>query len=231
VQVNPSALTALFTADAEGRLPGQVGISFSQFAEDLVLWHYLSDRWNGFYVDVGAHDPYRFSNTYLLHRFRHWHGINIDLDDGAVRSLAQARPGDTNIQAAVGGKRDQRLKVTRFEEGALNTANSRMADQFSKTYPIRDKIDMQAQTLADILGEHAPDRRIDLLSVDVEGLEHEVLLGNDWSAWRPDYVLIERHDVDLPHVSDDDVFRLLASEGYRLLSHVVVTSLYVRATD
>src|SRR5512133_96900 len=114
MRVETSSLPHLFAADAEGRIPAQVGLYFSQFAEDLALWHFLSDRWNGFYVDVGAHDPYRFSNTFLLHRFRHWHGINIDLDDRAIQAFAAARPGDANVQAAISGTRDEQLTVTRF---------------------------------------------------------------------------------------------------------------------
>jgi len=229
MQVDVRALGHLFAADAEGRLPGHVGLYFSQFAEDLVIWHFLSTRWNGFYVDVGAHDPYRFSNTYLLHRFRHWHGINIDVDDGAVQSFSHARPGDTNLQTAVSSTPDEKVTITRFEESALNTADEKMAAQFSATYPIRDRIQMRTRTLADVLGEHAQGERIDLLSIDVEGLEHEVLVGNDWSRWQPDYILVERHDMDLLRATDDEVFRLLSSKGYRLLSHMVITSLYRRA--
>ena len=56
--------------------------SFSQFGEDLVLLNYLKEP-HGFYVDVGAHHPVQFSNTYLLHR-RGWHGVNIDATEEAI---------------------------------------------------------------------------------------------------------------------------------------------------
>src|SRR6266481_9217065 len=77
------------------------GVYFSQFGEDVVLWHYLQHVKGGFYVDVGAHDPYRFSNTYLLYKYRGWSGINIDLDERSVRAFAGSRPTDTNLQIGV----------------------------------------------------------------------------------------------------------------------------------
>lgn len=40
--------------------------SFSQEGEDLIVHNILYERENGFYVDVGAHHPLRFSNTYAF---------------------------------------------------------------------------------------------------------------------------------------------------------------------
>ncbi len=38
--------------------------SYSQEGEDLILRRIFNDRASGFYVDVGAHHPRRFSNTF-----------------------------------------------------------------------------------------------------------------------------------------------------------------------
>ena len=51
--------------------------SFSQEGEDLLIDRMFDGQSVGFYVDVGAHHPTRFSNTYLLY-LRGWRGINID---------------------------------------------------------------------------------------------------------------------------------------------------------
>ena len=41
-------------------------MSFSQEGEDMVLARLFVGKNHGFYVDVGAHHPQRFSNTYKL---------------------------------------------------------------------------------------------------------------------------------------------------------------------
>jgi len=51
--------------------------SYSQEGEDLILLRIFEKKRIGFYVDVGSHHPFRFSNTYLFYRLG-WRGINID---------------------------------------------------------------------------------------------------------------------------------------------------------
>src|SRR5215510_10661697 len=58
--------------------------SFSQQGEDLILARLFEGQRRGFYVDVGAHHPRRFSNTFLLYR-RGWRGLNIDAAPGSMR--------------------------------------------------------------------------------------------------------------------------------------------------
>jgi hypothetical protein len=56
-------------------------LSFSQMGEDLRINDYLKylSPSDGIYISVGAFDPVRFSNTFLLHK-RGFRGINIDID-------------------------------------------------------------------------------------------------------------------------------------------------------
>jgi hypothetical protein len=50
---------------------------YSQEGEDLIASRLFPNQSTGFYVDIGAHHPTRFSNTYLLYT-KGWRGINID---------------------------------------------------------------------------------------------------------------------------------------------------------
>jgi|GEM_PF-6495962 len=42
-------------------------LSFSQEGEDAILWRIFERQTIGFYVDIGAHHPQRFSNTYRFY--------------------------------------------------------------------------------------------------------------------------------------------------------------------
>ena len=64
--------------------------SWSQEGEDMILLRFFEYRRDGFYVDVGAHHPRRFSNTCALYR-RGWHGINIDATPGAMQAFRRER--------------------------------------------------------------------------------------------------------------------------------------------
>jgi hypothetical protein len=57
--------------------------SYSQEGEDMVLYRTFETVKEGFYVDVGAHHPDRFSNTYKFYK-QGWRGINIDAMPGGM---------------------------------------------------------------------------------------------------------------------------------------------------
>jgi len=49
---------------------------YSQFGEDQILDKLLPEK-KGFFLDIGAGRPIRYSNTYLFYK-RGWNGILID---------------------------------------------------------------------------------------------------------------------------------------------------------
>src|SRR5437868_6288327 len=88
-------------ASAQRHFPRRhVVMSYSQDGEDLVLSRFLSSENKGFYVDVGAHHPTRFSNTYFFYK-KGWRGINIDAMPGSMIAFDKMRPRDTNVEAAI----------------------------------------------------------------------------------------------------------------------------------
>ena len=75
-------------------------IHYSQNGEDIILKSLFPADYKGFYIDVGAHHPYRISNTYLLHQ-QGWSGINIDPNPETIAFFNRARPNDININIGV----------------------------------------------------------------------------------------------------------------------------------
>ena len=73
---------------------------FSQNGEDLILNRLLENKSNGFFVDVGAHHPVRFSNTYLSY-LNGWNGINIDAMPNSMMIFDKIRPRDINIEVGL----------------------------------------------------------------------------------------------------------------------------------
>jgi FkbM family methyltransferase len=214
--------------EAVGDDASPIGIYFSQFGEDVVLWQLLRSIEGGFYVDIGAHHPYRFSNTCLLHRYRKWRGINVDVDERALEAFRRARPGDINVQAAVSQKVERRNLVM-FERGGTNTMDRGVAVKSEQIYNVYDRRAVETLSLREILDEHLPEgQHIDLLSIDVEGLDLDVLRGNDWSKYRPSYIAVEARglDLDLTQLDEDETHKFLTSQGYRIISHVLLTSIY-----
>ena len=201
-------------------------IYFSQEGEDVILRRIFEDQKNGFYIDIGAHHPKRFSNTYYFYD-RGWEGINIDATPGSMKIFQKFRPRDINLEIAISEK-EQLLTYFMFNEPALNSFSKSLSDkrQNEKCY-IEKTISIPSFPLSTILDKHLPPEQIiNFLSVDVEGLDLRVLASNDWNKYRPKVVLAEVLGASLNTKKQDPVYKYLTNQGYILFSKLIHTCIF-----
>lgn len=203
--------------------------SWSQEGEDLILIRLLEPgKRTGFYVDIGAHHPKRFSNTYAFYK-KGWHGINIDAMPGSMELFDRQRPRDINLEVPIAVEQKQ-LTYFQFNEPALNTFSKELATSRDglRTYKIVSTQEIQAFPLKSILNQHIdPDQSIDFMSIDVEGLDLEVIQSNDWSQYRPKVILIELLKGPLSSIDQDPIYIFLKNKKYYLYAKTVNTAFFV----
>jgi FkbM family methyltransferase len=209
---------------------GYARTSYSQEGEDLILLRLFEDAPPGVYVDVGAHHPFRFSNTCLLHE-RGWRGINIDARPGSMAAFRRARPRDVNLEIGI-SERPSELEFFLFEEPALNTfdralAESRQAEGWrlaaTRTVPCRP--------LSAVLDEQLPRLAAaapDVLSIDVEGLDLQVLRSSDWKRYRPRAVIVEVLGHSFAEGTPSPAQDFLAAQGYTLFAKLYNSAIFLR---
>ena len=162
------------------KMDGTWSPSFSQEGEDLVLRRFLEGRKTGFYVDVGAHHPRRFSNTCYFYETG-WQGINIDPSASAIEEFDKARPRDINLCLGIAESPGD-LTYYIFDEPALNTFDEALKREreANTSYRVVRKTKVTVDRLDNVLGRKLPKGcAIDFMSVDVEGLDLQVLRSND----------------------------------------------------
>ncbi len=204
--------------------------SCAQEGEDRVLARFIGAQRTGFYVDVGAFDPVRFSNTWILYR-RGWRGVNIEPSPEGARRLQRLRPGDVTLNVGVAGSAGA-MQYHAFNDPALNTFDAELAASRDdgKTYRIVGRSTVAVERLDVLLDRHVPPgREIDLLTVDVEGLDLEVLRSNDWARFRPEYVLAEALGFELYRAESAPLPVFMTGVGYRLVAKTMNTLFFQRA--
>lgn len=195
----------------------------------MVLRRYVRHERDGFYIDIGAHHPFRFSNTAFFHSLG-WRGLNVDANPAAIDLFRQYRPGDINVVAGVGKTECDEIFYL-FNEPALNTFDYALAQERlrgSSDYEIVERRRIHIQPLSDLLDKWLPpDQHVDFLSVDVEGRDYDVLLSNDWERYRPDYVLVEMDSVrKMADVEKCNATIFLKTNGYRAVAKTLLTIIY-----
>lgn len=193
-------------------------LSCSQFGEDMVVRHLLEDVEDGFYVDIGAHHPVYYSNTYHFYR-RGWRGINVDALPGSMELFQVLRSNDINIEACVDAVAGQTREFFSFDSPALNTASPEEADRAIKSGRGRliARNAFSTVTLSGLLDRYlTPGQEIDFLSIDVEGLDEVILRSHNFSRYRPRVLVFERHALDPLQCRSDTLIAELHEIGYLL---------------
>lgn len=202
--------------------------SYSQEGEDMILRRIFERQKKGYYVDVGAHHPKRFSNTYYFYKYG-WNGINIDAQPGSMNLFKKIRPRDINIELPISNK-IERLKYYVFNESALSSFSKKLSEernQKNNNYKIVKVIEIYTDTLENVLNKYLPiGQTIDFLSIDVEGHDYAVLLSNNWEKFRPKYVLVEILGKTIDDVKMDKINIFMEKNNYSLYAKCVNTVFY-----
>lgn len=193
----------------------------------MILEEYFHGVNKGFYIDIGAYHPIRYSNTFKFY-LKGWHGINIDARPGSMKIFKKVRPKDINLEIAI-GNRSECLKYYMFDEPALNGFSKEISEERDRDFHfnILKTVDINLERLEVILDNFLPENtEIHFLSIDVEGLDYEVLLSNNFNKYRPKMILVETSVISEGLAFDSEINLFLNENGYSLVAKTFRTSFY-----
>ena len=192
-------------------------LSFSQFGEDILLESLFGrKKKHGFYVDVGAFNPVRNSNTYLFYK-KGWNGINIEANPKHFERFPASRKRDVNLNLAVS---DTKSTVEFTCDGSFSGIRDENYSSKDSNRKTATTIKVETHTLKEIFEKHLPkDTSIDFISIDCEGHDEKVVKSNDWELYRPKVVLVEQHGDRVK----GEIYDYLQKYGYRFYCRIGLT--------
>jgi FkbM family methyltransferase len=214
--INPRKWGVLSEIQEKTKFDAAFSVSYSQAGEDLALLNLINKK-TGFYIDIGAHHPSRFSVTRLLYQ-QGWFGINVDANPDIESDFRIHRKRDLFVNAAVGNFDSQELY--RFYEPAFNTTDKEWMQKFLKGgNQVRDVIEVPGISLRRVFDFVPNNQPINLLNIDIEGADFEALLSLDLetlpSLSRPEWVLIESTP-PLVNVLDTQSIKYLTENSFEI---------------
>jgi len=202
--------------------------SYSQEGEDLVLANMFGDDYRGIYVDIGAHDPYAWSNTKKLVD-RGWRGLNIDPLPGAAERFRRHRPRDSFMEAAIDIGLGQEIRYWIFEqeprwnclsytEPFVEKDGAVIRPTASRTVPVVSIEDaVRKQGFA----------QVDLINLDIEGGEEYILRNWPWDRYAPKVICVELVGMPAAEIADSPLTRFMASKQMVFTSQLLCSVIYV----
>jgi len=167
-------------------------ISYSQSGEDLIIDFIFQSIAIAYpvYVDIGAHHPFYLSNTALLYE-QGARGICIEPDPALFKGIQRKRKQDICLNVGIGGSEEQEADFYLMTPPTLNTFSKEEAYKYkSYGYSINKIIKVPLKNINFIIDEYLG-KAPDFVSIDVEGLDFEILRGMDFERYRPKVICIE----------------------------------------
>lgn len=199
-----------------GNLSWNKDAATSQKGQDEWVFGVLSKQ-HGYFVDLAANDPWKFSNTYALEQVYRWTGLCIDGNEDFILRYKEQRSCKP-VHAAVDCKAGK--EVVFNKHGGLGGI---VGDDLFNSEPGKNSVVLKSRTLEDILVEANAPRKIDYLSLDVEGSEWRVLMNFPFYKYTFRAMTIERSP---PWLND-----LLISKGYVWVKNYRADSYFVHSSS
>lgn len=206
-------------------LTKEARLLFAQTGEDIIISNYFHEKRDGFYIEVGASHPLRFSNSFFLY-LRGWKGILIDANKDLVDKASQIRVNDLCVHTAVS---DYNGEVTFhiFDEYLVSTMDEDQKAEWQKKWNIVESKTVPCATLDSILEDKINiTTQIDFLSIDTEGNDLNVLKGLNLNKYRPKLIVIEIHNFNIENIEENDIYVYLKNNSYKLIGYIIMNAYF-----
>jgi FkbM family methyltransferase len=181
---------------------------YSQKNEELIIRDFFQDRRDGFYLDVGCAWPQRNSTTYYLEKHLGWTGIGIDAVAEYAPEWAKLRPRSKFFNLLVSDHSGTDDTFYRSDWTGVSSVDEKNVQQWKAGY---HEIKVRTTTLNKLLDDNGV-KKIDFLSMDIEGAQLEALAGFDIERFRPELACVEDF-----FDGRDKIFRYFETHGYETI--------------
>lgn len=189
---------------------------FGPDRENELKQAFFSHARSGYFVEVGANDPVKLSQTWDLEQ-QGWTGVLVEPQPELAAALRRSRSAKV-YEAACSSARHAGRRMALHLAGIHSSLDPALN---ISTVSAHGTIEVPVRTLDEILTDAGAPAPLDLLSIDVEGLEIAVLEGVDLARWRPRLILVEDLAMNLR------LHRHLRSRGYKWVRRTGLNSWYV----
>lgn len=209
--------------------------SYSQCGEDKIiefLLSYMGEKNIGVsYLDIGCNDYKNLSNSYALYK-KGVRGVLIDANPIYIDEIKIYRPEDVVLNCGVGAKSSEKMIFYILNTPGLSSFNLETIKEAQKQTPwieIVDEIEVPVYTLDEIYEKYFASVPT-IVSLDVEGLEMDILTSTNFEKYRPYIFIIEtieyREKISITN-KRNDIINLMSENDYIEYAFTGVNSIFI----
>lgn len=171
-----------------------------------------NEKQNGYYVEFGADDGIKNSNTFLLNNKFGWNGILAEPNPDVFERCITNRKSDVCKNDLIYDKSG--VGIDFCVSGQLSTINEYVENDNMQMERKNNKsrvINIKSKTFVEFLDENNAPSTIDFLSIDTEGSEYAILSVFDFNKYKIHVICVE-HNNNV--IQKEKIANLLNKYGY-----------------
>jgi len=199
---------------------------YSQYNQDSFIDSELHMKTDGVFVDIGAWDGIRYSNSYFFEKNRNWTGLCVEPLPNEFKELLKNRTCiciNCAISPDEGSKKF--LMINHPDGGGMlsglvdgyNKAHMKRVNKFKDNISI---MNIRCRRINNILEEYKL-FNIDYCSIDVEGFDFKILKDIDFNSFNIKMFSIENN-------YKDDIRSFMSSKNYSFIKKLGCDEIYYK---
>ena len=187
--------------------------SYAQTFQDLYVLYKLNSKKTGFFVEFGACDGVKNSNTYLMEKNYKWKGILSEPLKNWHDNLLKNRKCHIDFSCIYSESNIELDFLVSLNKIDLSTINKFSAlDAYQNRRNEKKKIiKVKTLSLNDLLLKYDTPKSFDYLSIDTEGSEYEILNAFNFKKYNPTVITVE-HNYN--YNNTNQIKKLLSKNNY-----------------
>lgn len=206
--------------------------SFSQSGEDLIadfLLRMIGED-NISYLDLGANDPIKFNNTYKFYLDGH-RGLLVEPDPALTARISSSRPRDLCLPKAVGVSSNSEVEFFRMSSDTLSTTSKSTVERYEKEteHSLELSFTVPSIGINDLLGLYFPEFNFNFVSLDVEGLDLDIVSKWDFFEYRPPVFCIETLTYTQSGHAEkvEEIFSRMSEVNYMVYADTYINTIFI----
>lgn len=206
-------------------------LSYSQCGEDIIINHILKTyHINHFtYLDIGTNHPKKANNTYKFYSHGHY-GVCVEPNLELVKLIKKIRPNDKCLNVGVSIEEDKEADFYIMNTHTLSTFSKTDAEQFEKEgkHSISKVVKVKLKNINNIIHENF-NSCPEIVSIDVEGLNEEIVLSFDFNKYRPTILCLETitYSDNNTGIRLNNIIDFLIKNNYTLYADTNINSIFI----
>ena len=208
--------------------------SYSQCGEDKIIEFilaYLGENKGLTYLDIGCNNYKNLNNTYGLYK-KGIRGVLIDANPIFIEDVKRYRPEDTVLNCGIGPKKSKEMIFYIVNIDGLSSFDLGIIEEAKKqniSIEIENKVKVPVYTLDDIYINYFATVPT-IVSLDVEGIELDILKSSDFEKYRPVIFIIESIEYSgskLALTKREEILNFMREKGYVEYAFTGVNSIFI----